>query len=202
MTADAGQLGMNDARVLPDPAASRAVLIGSDEYTDLASLPAVANNLKRLDELLGSHELWGLPDRNRAVLRNPASPAAVLDLIREAATEATDTLLVYYAGHGLVDPHTDDLYLALPESSVSRLDSAVRFDDLRREMIATSNATSKVVILDCCYSGRAMAGGMSGSMEMADQARIEGTYLMTASADTVKAQAPVGRSSLPSPASL
>ena len=66
------------------------------------------------------------------------------------------------------------------------------FEDLRREMVMVAGAQSKVVILDCCYSGRAMAGGMSGSMEMADQARIDGTYLMTASAETVRAQAPVG----------
>ena len=124
----------------------------------LTPLPAVANNLRRLGELLGSPELWGLPPRNCAVLRNPASPAAVLDLVHQAALEASDMLLVYYAGHGLVDPQTDDLYLALPESA-SRLYSAIRFEDLRREMVTVSVASSKVVILDCCYSGRAMAGG-------------------------------------------
>jgi Caspase domain len=177
---------------LPDPLASRAVLIGSDDYRDMERLPAVVRNLDRLSELLGSPELWGLPSKNCTVLRNPASPAEVLDLIHDAAAAAKDTLVVYYAGHGLVDPHTDDLYLALPESSVSRLYSAVRFDDVRRELVTVSSAASKVVILDCCYSGRAMAGGMSGPAEMADQARIEGTYLMTASADTVKAQAPIG----------
>ena len=177
---------------LPDPLLSRAVLIGSHSYRNLEPLPSVANNLERLSALIGSPDLWGLPSQNCRVLQNPSGPAEVLDVIHQAASEAIDTLLVYYAGHGLVDPHTDDLYLALPESSLNRLYSAVRFDDLRRELVTVANASSKVVILDCCYSGRAMVGGMSGSMEMADQARVDGTYLMTASADTVRAQAPVG----------
>jgi hypothetical protein len=180
------------AASLPDPLASRAVLIGTDSYRDMEHLPAVARNLDRLSGLLVSPDLWGLPPENCAVLRNPGSPAEVLDLIHEAAAAARDTLVVYYAGHGLCDPDTDDLYLSLPESGMSRLYSAVRFDDVRRELVNARGAASKVVILDCCYSGRAMAGGMSGPAEMADQARIEGTYLMTASADTVKAQAPVG----------
>ncbi len=177
---------------LSDPERSRAVLVGSHSYRDLEPLPAVANNLERLKALFTSPDLWGLPQDNCRVVANPAGPADVLDVIHEAASEASDTLLIYYAGHGLVDPYTDDLYLALPESSQARLYNAVRFEDLRREMVNVALAASKVVILDCCYSGRAMLGGMSGSMEMADQARIEGTYLMTASAETVKAQAPVG----------
>ena len=177
---------------LPDPLLSRAVLIGSYSYIDLDPLPSVANNLARLSGLFRSADLWGLPSQNCRVLPNPSGPAEVLDVIHQAALEASDTLLVYYAGHGLLDPHTDDLYLALPDSDPGRLYSSVRFDDLRRELVTVANASSKVVILDCCYSGRAMVGGMSGSMEMADQARIEGTYLMTASAETVKAQAPVG----------
>ena len=177
---------------LPDPEASCAVLIGTDSYRDLEPLPAVSNNLERLRQLFTSPDLWGLAFRRCIVAANPSGPAEVLDLLHGAAVQATDTLVVYYAGHGLLDPHTDELYLALPDSSPERLYSALRFEDLRREMVMVAGAQSKVVILDCCYSGRAMAGGMSGSMEMADQARIDGTYLMTASAETVRAQAPVG----------
>ena len=177
---------------LPDPASSRAVLVGSYAYRELPSLPAIANNLEQLKALFTSPDLWGLPERHCRVLSNPASPGQVLDAIHEAAVVAADTLLVYYAGHGLLDPHTDDLYLALPDSSRSRLYTAVRFEDVRKEMVNIATAPAKVVLLDCCYSGSAMLGGMSGSMEIADQARIEGTYLMTASAENVRAQAPIG----------
>jgi hypothetical protein len=155
-------------------------------------LPSVINNLARLQELFTSADLWGLPSSHCQILSDPSNPSQVLDIVHEAARVATETLLVYYAGHGLLDPHTDELYLALPESSAHRLYTGVRFEDLRRELVDVAEASAKVVILDCCYSGRAMLGGMSGSTDMADQARIEGTYLMTASAENVRAQAPIG----------
>lgn len=177
---------------LPDPWTSQVALIGCYSYRELAPLPSVINNLERLSELLASEDLWGLPSKNCHVLPNPSTPAAVLDVIHEACTQASDTLLIYYAGHGLLDPHTDELYLALPESSPQRLYCGVRYEDLRREVATVAAARSKVVILDCCYSGRAMYGVMNASMEMADQARIAGTYLMTASAENAFARAPAG----------
>lgn len=177
---------------LSDPSASRAVLIGCGSYQDLEPLPSVMNNLLRLQELLTSPDLWGLPASHCRLLSDPSSPAQVLDAVHEAALSAGETLLVYYAGHGLLDQRTDELYLSLPESNADRLYTGVRFEDLRRELVDVASAAAKVMILDCCYSGRAMIGGMEPSMEMADQARIEGTYLMTASAENARAQAPVG----------
>ncbi|NEB67034.1 caspase family protein, partial [Streptomyces fulvissimus] len=46
---------------------------------------------------------WNLPVANCTVLRDPASPRDLSRAVEEAAKEATDTLLVYYAGHGLID---------------------------------------------------------------------------------------------------
>ena len=59
------------------PEASRAVLLGIDDYTespDLDSLPAVVDNVDRLAELLTAPELWGLPPENCTVLHNPLDP--------------------------------------------------------------------------------------------------------------------------------
>ncbi|MCQ8834007.1 hypothetical protein [Streptomyces malaysiensis] len=46
--------------VLPDPAASRAVLIGTSRYAHLEQIPAVANNLSALAEALCAPLSWGL----------------------------------------------------------------------------------------------------------------------------------------------
>src|SRR5207248_2786228 len=43
-----------------------------------------------------------------------------------------------------------------------------------------------------CYSGRALLGGMSGTGQVADQALIDGTSLLAASAETRKALSPPG----------
>jgi hypothetical protein len=180
---------------LPDPSASRVVLIGASRYSDasLADLPAVANNLRKLSELFRDPDLWGLPQSNIVTVLNPASRDEALEALHEAARAATDAIAVYFAGHGLLDRLNSSLYLALPKASYKDLHRAILYDDLRRAITAsTCRAQSKVVILDCCYSGAAMDGYMSAALNLADQARIEGTYLMTASAENKLALAAPG----------
>jgi hypothetical protein len=177
---------------LPDPSRSRAVVIGVDSYSVLPALPSVANNVNDLASLLSDSDLWGLrrPDHCK-VLLNPQSPATVLDAVHDAATEAEDAFLVYFAGHGLVSP-SGELFLALPQSHAERLYRAVAYEDLRHQLVDICTATSKVVILDCCYSGRALVGHMGAPLDVANHAVVEGTYLMTASAETKLAWAPEG----------
>lgn len=177
---------------LPDPAKSRAVIVGVNRYDTLPDLPSVGNNVNRLAKVLGDPELWGLrrPDQC-TVLLNPPSPDAVLDAVHDAAAEAEDALVVYFAGHGLVSPN-GELYLALSNAHAQRLYRAVAYEDLRLQLVDTCTATSKVVILDCCYSGRALVGHMGTALDVANHAMVEGTYLMTASAETKLAWAPEG----------
>lgn len=173
---------------IPAPDASRAVLIGVSEYDPMHPLPTVANNLQRLKDLLTAPDLWGLPEENCIVLLNPRDTVQVLDAVQEAAAEAKDALLVYFAGHGLLN-HRDDLYLALSSSHRKRTYSGVYYDDLRHELIEAT-ASSRMVILDCCYSGAWMDGYMSSNEDVVERAVVEGTYVMTASAETKKALAP------------
>lgn len=178
---------------LPDPRNSRAVLIGTSEYESLPQLEAVTANVEHLKALFSANDLWGLPPENCTVLMNCAQPTEVLAAVREAAEAARDTLVVYFAGHGLRSPDNDELYLALRTTVKDRMFTALRYDDLRRELLHTAfNVASKVVLLDCCYSGVAMRDTMSATDDVAERARIEGTYLMTASASTVLALAPKG----------
>ncbi|QIY58857.1 oligopeptide-binding lipoprotein [Streptomyces sp. RPA4-5] len=179
--------------ILPDPAASQALLIGVHDYESMPALPAVERNLAGLTGAFTDPELWGLPPAHCVALSQPPSAQDVLDTLSRVALRATDTLVVYYAGHGLIDPHSDELYLALPGSDQERLYSALPFEWVRRAVLDPRiGARHKVVILDCCYSGRALAGGMSGTTQVADHALIDGTSLMAASAPTRKALSPPG----------
>lgn len=180
--------------VLPDPAASRAVLIGvtTYEHESMDPLPAVANNLATLSSLFTDPDVWGLAPEHCTTLLNPQSAGEVLDAVNRAAREAREALVVYYAGHGLLDDRSE-LYLAMSDTDKSRIFRGVRYDDVRREVVGTAlKCHSKVVILDCCFSGRALLGGMGGQGEVANHASIDGTYLMTASAETRMAMAPIG----------
>ncbi|MFG2888633.1 ABC transporter substrate-binding protein [Streptomyces sp. NPDC048248] len=178
---------------LSDPAASRALLIGVHRYDRLDELPAVERNLSGLKRAFMDEALWGLPEEHCIELPQPESAQAVLDTLHSVALQTTDTLVVYYAGHGLTDPYSDELYLALPGSDQSRMYSALPYEWVRRAMLDPHiKARRKVVILDCCYSGRALLGGMSGADQVADRALIEGTCLMAAAAETRKALSPPG----------
>ncbi|KRV48325.1 hypothetical protein AQ490_25255 [Wenjunlia vitaminophila] len=179
---------------LAEPRASYAVLIGCSTYDSAAldDLPAVANNVARLAELLEDPTVWGLPPGHCLRLSQPSSAEQVLDTIRTAARRATDTLLVYYSGHGLIDPDFDSLLLTLPSSDVDRPYSSIAYDGVRREILNAGRRVNKMAILDCCYSGQAMTGGMSGAVTMAEQARIAGTYLLTASDANRQALSPPG----------
>lgn len=177
---------------LPDPARSRAVLIGVSAYDRLSPIAAARDNVTDLAALLTRPDIWGLPAGHCTVVPDPASAADLLDPIHEAALAAEDALIVYAVGHGLLGENAE-LYLALPDATQERLHHAVRFADIRREVVTTARrCRAKVVILDCCYSGRAMAGFLSGPEQFADQTEVEGAYLLTATAETVPALAPRG----------
>jgi hypothetical protein len=177
---------------LADPFRSRAVLIGVSDYQHLTPLPAVTNNLADLARFLRDPGTWGLPPENCVVVANPSHSHSVLEPLHNAAGSAGDVLFVYFAGHGLLNDESE-LCLALPEASQSRQHCTVRFADIRREIVYTAQrCLAKVVILDCCYSGRAMSGYMSDDDRLVNQAAVEGTFLMTATAETTLALAPIG----------
>ncbi|WP_406403043.1 caspase family protein [Streptomyces sp. NBC_00879] len=164
------------------------MLIGTSAYDFLEDLPAVSNNLNSLAEALCGPTSWNLRQDNCGVVANPASAEAAMDSIRDATATARDTLLVYYAGHGLVDPE-GELYLGLPQSRQQRVDTGLPYNWFRRALLE-GQAERTVVVLDCCYSGLAL--GMMGSSDLAAQADVEGTYLLAAASETRQALAPPG----------
>ncbi|MEV7076606.1 caspase family protein [Streptomyces sp. NPDC093990] len=176
--------------VLPDPGATRAVLVGTSRYKHLEPLPAVANNLQALADLLVGPLSLHLPARHVTVVEDPDDAATVVGAVRQAAAEATDTLVFYFAGHGLVDAQ-DQLCLALPRTEFGRIETGLTYDWVRQVLLQDSRAERHVVILDCCYSGRAL-GRMSAGSGLADQAAVEGSFLLAAAAETRTALAPVG----------
>jgi putative transcriptional regulator len=180
---------------LSDPSISRAVLIGTARYDHLPDLPSVANNLDGLAAALADEVLWGLPPENCRVLLDPVTPREVDLAISEAAgvVRPGGLLLVYVACHGLIDVETRDLFLALTDTEPAAVHAtAVPYDWVRRN-VRRSPAERRVVILDCCYAGRAeMAGMDAGSRSLAEKARIEKSCLLVAAAANETAQAPPG----------
>jgi Mg-chelatase subunit ChlD len=188
---------------LPDFKESRAVLIGTAKYDSphLPNLPAAAHNVVALRNRLTDSAYSGFDRRHCVSILNPPSHDKVLAPLREAAREARDLLFVYFAGHGILG-EAGDLRLGLRESRREDPWQTVRFDEFSR-LILGSRARTKVVVLDCCYSGRATtdlhmsdAGTDASDDEAVEQAarqiEIDGLYVLTSSAGNKPSLAPEG----------
>ncbi|MGK8501296.1 caspase family protein [Nocardia asiatica] len=173
---------------LPDPDRSRAVLIGTSQYGDIsgfADVPSVAKNLEELSGFLRKYT--GL--RDVTVVLNPENPMDFSKALRPAIDEADDVLLVYYSGHGVVTTN-NELGLTHRFSELAEPDfSTVGYISVKTA-IRQASAKIKIVILDCCHSGKALSGStLAGDdpdellKELAiipDEGSLHGAFVMTA----------------------
>ena len=178
-------------RTRPLPSKSRAVLVGTATYSVLDSIPAVKNNILRLRDLLIDTDLFGLPSSHCTTLIDIDDIKSFPEVVGEAVQAAQEFLLIYYAGHGLVQG-ADDFCLAVPSSRKGPSFTAIRYEDIRREITRTRNHAPTAVILDCCYSARAFVGGMSAALTFNQYAHIDGACTLTACDETTRALAPPG----------
>ena len=181
-----------------DPNRSACVLIGVDEYRHLGPLPSVRHNLAQLRQTLIDPEIWGIPTDRIVTVANPRTPAELITPIRQAARQAEDTLLIYYAGHGLIHPQEQQLLLlTMPDSVEDQPETCSRADDVRAAIEAEGAASRRVLILDCCFSGRALVVMSStdsrrrGLAAAQDTLRnVKGGYVMASSARDRPSHAP------------
>ncbi|MDA2812196.1 esterase-like activity of phytase family protein [Nocardiopsis sp. RSe5-2] len=181
-----------------DPRRSACVLIGVGGYTRMPPLGTVRSSVAGLRQALTDRRIWGVPDSRVWQLLDPRSHDELTEPLYDAAKRAEDTLIVYYAGHGLLDAQDDQLYLTLPRTMKGRPETALAFgmfrDALRRAR-DEGRARRCVLILDCCYSGRATqdAGAMAGTGHIMPDRRhveVQGSYVLTSTGDAEHAEAP------------
>ncbi|MFD7323204.1 AAA family ATPase [Streptomyces sp. NPDC059875] len=157
----------------------RVLLIATAHHEGplLSSVPSVATSFQDLRKVL--IERCGVRDENLRPLLDPADAQTMARAVTEEAQQADSVLLVWFIGHGLLGPE-GELYLAA--GSTDRLTpgmaehQALSFSSLR-QALGASRASSVVVVLDCCFSGRASLSSGSSAHSFA-MAPVHGMYLM------------------------
>jgi peptide/nickel transport system substrate-binding protein len=175
---------MPDRRALHDYSDSRAVLIGTWNYEFLTPVPPARNSLRRMEALLAG-PLCGWPQERLLVLGDEPSPGDLPDRLVTAFEDIGDVALFYYVGHGQISPD-DQLCLGLVRSRTEanrRAATSLKFSDVRGALQGSS-ATTKIVILDCCFAGLATTSSLAGlAGDVLDMTAGTGAYTMAATSE-------------------
>src|SRR5262249_38767955 len=137
---------------------ARVLLLGTGSHepgSGLPDVPAVADTLADLRSALVNQ--CGVAEHTVRVVTDPTMKM-MGQAVAEAAEAAEGLLMVYYVGHGLVSPD-GALHLAACDTEGDRAErrvSRVPFTALPytqlRSLVLDSRATSRAVVLDCCFS--------------------------------------------------
>jgi hypothetical protein len=174
---------------------SRAVLIGVASYGSRGyrSVPAATNSLDGMFGVLTDPALGGWSRERVTVIRDPDGPVDLAVRLRKLAKETTGAFLLYYVGHGALTD-AGELCLVLSETDPDHLEvTGLEYSRVRAALLG-SPARTKIVILDCCFSGRVIDGLAGGAGQLADFSELSGAYTLTA-ADRVAHVPPLAQQS-------
>ncbi|WP_116214756.1 AAA family ATPase [Streptomyces olivoreticuli] len=183
-----GDAAVTTANGLAAPG-TRAVLVGTGRHAPGSTLPDLPGVDTTLDDLARAlRDVCGMPEER--IHRVPADATAddVIGAVEEAVAEATGTVLFCYTGHGLLGPG-DELHLATRATPAEdRIAHSVPYSVVKGLLGGAGGGS--VVVLDCCFSGRAAApGGLRG---VYDSAFPDGSFLLTSASDFAVSYAPEG----------
>ncbi len=145
----------------------------------LTPVPAVRATVNALGRCLT--ERANVDPANLTTVIDPQDPRELGEALTRAAQEATSTLLFFYVGHGLVDAGNElhlatqatvDLEVGIPGHQALPY-SAVR------GLLSSCRAEFILVVLDCCFAGRARGISPRAGGEVFDLP-TPGAYLLTA----------------------
>jgi hypothetical protein len=130
-----------------------ALVVGNAAYRELPPLETTANDAFAVSELLRveyGFEVTTLIDATWAAMRNAMSSY-------RRALENGDNLLIYFAGHGWVDPKTDEAYW-MPVDAEEENDTYWISNATIATTLKGVEAQHVMVVADSCFSGTLVRG--------------------------------------------
>ncbi|KAB1143646.1 WD40 repeat domain-containing protein [Streptomyces luteolifulvus] len=168
-------------------AGAAAVLVATVRTADDARfppVPAAAHSLDDLARLLV--ERCGLAPGRLTRVVDPAGPEDVIGAVTDVLARAPDVLLLYFVGHSEIGEHNE---LRLSTGRTGARGAAMHYSSLdfahlvQTVSSASPRPQSVIVVLDCCYAGRALSVNLGP---------LRRSYLLTASSPHEQALAPLG----------
>lgn len=173
----------------------RVLLVGAGSYRAGSALPDIAvagSSVTEIGQVLT--ERCGVQPAGLRTMIDPPDPLALGAALAEAAGQATDVLMFYYVGHGLVSAE-GELHLGTAVTAAASQSlgyTALPFRAVRA-VLDGCRARIVVIVLDCCFAARA-DGLPSGQVDDAfASAQVRGSYLLAAAARDEHALAPEGQ---------
>jgi len=168
---------------------TKVLLVGVSKYPEdesIASIPNVKQNIKELKKIFSEKNLVGVPDENIIVSLNENK----LEIERKISSVVSSclnneyTLIIYYAGHGIISAEDFKLYLTTLNSTKEFLESDSISISRFQEIISKSRAGRKMVIIDACHSGQIHnhMDNLSSKLNI-ELSKFEGTYVMTSASE-------------------
>lgn len=159
----------------------RALIVGLNNYPGDAKLHGCINDANNVCKAIATNG-DGAPNFDCKLLTDEVFPVTKGKLnteIRNLFDCKCDTVLLYFSGHGFM--HSSGGYIVTPDYSEG--DEGILMDNILNQA-NSSQATNKIIILDCCHSG---AFG-SPKLTNGNLTQIsEGVTILTASRDNESA---------------
>lgn len=174
---------------------TQVLLIGVSRYYDdknITSIPNVKKNIMLLTEAFLKNEVLSITENSLTISLNKTNTEIERNLIKVSReTDYNDTLIVYYAGHGLMSNQDFNLYLTASNTTTDYLETDGINANRFREIIESSKASTKIIIIDACYSGGIHNYNGTKLFSMNSNSNISGTYIISSSSNEATSLYPV-----------
>jgi len=159
-----------------------AILVGCALYpptTGLENIPPVSNNLQKFIAILTDPAIFGVPNERVHCLLDPQTGKSFASFVKSKSELAEGTLLFYYAGHGVIAYDGTLLFPTRETEKYLEEETSVAWELIKRRLI-NSPARRRILILDCCYSSRAVGALAGETAELRAPLAAEGAIAITA----------------------
>jgi len=159
--------------------AKKALLIGISDYKELPRLPAAIRDINAVGKILEDPEIGGFDEVK--LLPNPDADTMrveALNFYQNCRRE--DLVLLFFSGHGLKDDKGNLYFAAINTRMDAPTLTSVSAHLIFNKMLSEDcRSKRQVVILDCCYSGAALAGVVAKNAEVNVSSNIKELAIFT-----------------------